>query len=109
MIFVYIRIYRAATKQTNAFRTGQKKTVGSSDGSTAITLRIHRGGYHKVDTQILPSVTTPSPVATSLLNNNNNNKKVENLNNKRNSLGIIRSFESQKKKSFFNFFYFLKR
>lgn len=48
MIFVYIRIYKAATRQINALRTGQKSNVKSSDG-TELTLRIHRGRYQKVD------------------------------------------------------------
>jgi hypothetical protein len=49
MIIVYIRIYRAATRQINAIKTGQKLNVKGSDGQ-ALTLRIHRGGYHGINT-----------------------------------------------------------
>jgi hypothetical protein len=48
MVIVYVRIYRAATRQMYALKTGQKVNVKAADG-TALTLRIHRGGYHKVD------------------------------------------------------------
>ena len=48
MVVVYIRIYRAATNQMNAIKTGQKFNVKTGDGSP-LTLRIHRGGYHKLD------------------------------------------------------------
>ena len=47
MIVVYIRIYRAATKQINALKSGQKLNVKSADG-TPLTLRIHRGKYHGI-------------------------------------------------------------
>ena len=47
MVVVYIRIYRAATNQMNAIKTGQKLNVKTGDGSP-LTLRIHRGGYHKL-------------------------------------------------------------
>ncbi|CAF0718653.1 unnamed protein product [Brachionus calyciflorus] len=43
MIFVYVRIYRAATRQMNALKTGQKLNCKTSDGKP-LTLRIHRGG-----------------------------------------------------------------
>ena len=48
MVVVYIRIYKAATRQMNALKSGQKVNVKSADG-TPLTLRIHRGGYHKVE------------------------------------------------------------
>jgi dopamine receptor D1-like len=64
MIFVYIRIYRAAVKQLQAFKTGVKvaspttkrkrKKKGVKDDDTVeneapdICLRIHRGKYHGV-------------------------------------------------------------
>ena len=48
MIIVYIRIYRAATRQVNAIKTGQKLNVKGSDGQ-ALTLRIHRGGYRGIN------------------------------------------------------------
>ena len=47
MIVVYIRIYRAATRQINALKSGQKLNVKSADG-TPLTLRIHRGKYHGI-------------------------------------------------------------
>jgi hypothetical protein len=67
MIFVYIRIYRAAIKQLEAFKTGvkvasptmkkkkKKKKGDLNDETTAdapadICLRIHRGKYHGVPT-----------------------------------------------------------
>lgn len=57
MIFVYIRIYRAAIKQLQAFKTGVKlapalkrKVVSENSTtinvSTDVCLRIHRGKYH---------------------------------------------------------------
>nr|QVK45764.1 G protein-coupled receptor [Proales similis] len=48
MVVVYIRIYRAATQQINALKSGQKMNVKTANGSP-LTLRIHRGGYHKVE------------------------------------------------------------
>ena len=68
MIFVYIRIYRAAIKQLQAFKTGvkvaspttkkkkKKKKKGDLTDETAqdeqpeICLRIHRGKYHGIPT-----------------------------------------------------------
>ncbi|CAF1057133.1 unnamed protein product [Adineta steineri] len=62
MIFVYIRIYRAAVKQLHAFKTGvkvaspttKKKKKGLKDDDTPLSappdvcLRIHRGKYHGI-------------------------------------------------------------
>lgn len=67
MIFVYIRIYRAAIKQLHAFKTGvklaspttkkkKKKAKGdltdepAQDVQPEICLRIHRGKYHGIPT-----------------------------------------------------------
>lgn len=77
MIFVYIRIYRAAIKQLHAFKTGvkvaspttkkKKKKKGAVNDETTINpppdicLRIHRGKYHGV-----PSLTRDS---SSTMNN----------------------------------------
>ena len=60
MVFVYIRIYRAAVKQLHAFKTGvkvaspttKKRKKGSKNDDTSsniqpdVCLRIHRGKYH---------------------------------------------------------------
>ena len=76
MIFVYIRIYRAAIKQMHAFKTGvkvaspttKKKKKGSKNTDTTVIvppdvcLRIHRGKYHGI-----PSVTRDS---SSTINTN---------------------------------------
>lgn len=76
MIFVYIRIYRAAIKQMHAFKTGvkvaspttKKKKKGLKNTDTPVNappdvcLRIHRGKYHGI-----PSVTRDS---SSTINNN---------------------------------------
>jgi hypothetical protein len=62
MIFVYIRIYRAAIKQLHAFKTGvkvaspttKKKKKGLKNDDTPVNvppdicLRIHRGKYHGI-------------------------------------------------------------
>jgi hypothetical protein len=47
MIVIYIRIYMTALVQVNALKIGEKRDVKASDG-TAMTLRIHRGGYRGV-------------------------------------------------------------
>ena len=57
MIFVYIRIYRAATRQMTALKTGHKVDVKSSDG-THLTLRIHRGGYNRGNSSLKETSTT---------------------------------------------------
>jgi hypothetical protein len=76
MIFVYIRIYRAAIKQLHAFKTGvkvaspttKKKKKGLKNDDTPVNvppdvcLRIHRGKYHGI-----PSLTRDS---SSTINNN---------------------------------------
>ena len=49
MIVVYMRIYRVAIRQMYALKTGRKLNCRLADG-TELTLRIHRGGYHKIDT-----------------------------------------------------------
>lgn len=64
MIIVYIRIYRAATKQVNAIRTGQKLNVKGSDGQ-ALTLRIHRGGYHGIKSEKKPTLKTNVPITNA--------------------------------------------
>jgi hypothetical protein len=75
MIFVYIRIYRAAIKQLHAFKTGvkvaspttKKKKKGLKNDDTPmivppdVCLRIHRGKYHGI-----PSLTRDS---SSTINN----------------------------------------
>jgi hypothetical protein len=87
MVVVYIRIYRAATNQMNAIKTGQKLNVKTGDGSP-LTLRIHRGGYHKlskVETNMAPngfkksSFRAPKCPTMSNLNEhtNRNSKKYE--------------------------------
>lgn len=43
MVFTYLQIYRAATKQTRSLRLG-RKLVHSSMGNGDMELRIHRGG-----------------------------------------------------------------
>lgn len=48
MIFVYVRMYRAATTQMNALKTGQKLNCKTADGKPLI-LRIHRGGTKTID------------------------------------------------------------
>lgn len=44
MIYVYIRIYRAAAQQINAIKAGRRTDIRSSDGQL-LSMRIHRGGY----------------------------------------------------------------
>jgi hypothetical protein len=75
MIFVYIRIYRAAIKQLHAFKTGvklaspttKKKKKGLKNDDTPLNvppdvcLRIHRGKYHGI-----PSLARDS---SSIINN----------------------------------------
>ena len=72
MIFVYIRIYRAAIKQMHAFKTGvkvaspttKKKKKGLKNDDTPmntqpdICLRIHRGKYHGIQTLTRDSAST---------------------------------------------------
>ena len=76
MIFVYIRIYRAAVKQLHAFKTGvkvaspttKKKKKGLKNDETPVNpppdvcLRIHRGKYHGI-----PSLTRDS--SSTIMNN----------------------------------------
>jgi hypothetical protein len=76
MIFVYIRIYRAAIKQLHAFKTGvklaspttKKKKKGLKNDETLlntppdICLRIHRGKYHAI-----PSLARDS--SSTIINN----------------------------------------
>lgn len=79
MIFVYIRIYRAAIKQLHAFKTGvklasptnkrkKKKKSDSKDDPTPenqpadICLRIHRGKYHGVPSLTRDSSSTMNPL-----------------------------------------------
>ena len=47
MMFVYIRIYRAAMAQTEGIKSGSKVTSDCplGDNGEQMTLRIHRGGY----------------------------------------------------------------
>ncbi|CAF0902633.1 unnamed protein product [Rotaria sordida] len=72
MIFVYIRIYRAAIKQLHAFKTGiklasperKKKKKGLKNDDTTIEpsadicLRIHRGKYHGIPSSTRDSLST---------------------------------------------------
>ncbi|CAF1585768.1 unnamed protein product [Rotaria sp. Silwood1] len=72
MIFVYIRIYRAAIKQLHAFKTGikltsptkKKKKKGLKNDNTTIEppadicLRIHRGKYHGIPSSTRDSLST---------------------------------------------------
>jgi dopamine D1-like receptor len=67
MIFVYIRIYRAATRQLHALKTGQKTNLKNSDG-TQMTLRIHRGRYH---------AASPAHKATNIKPTNSDNILLE--------------------------------
>jgi hypothetical protein len=81
MIFVYIRIYRAAIKQLHAFKTGVKITTTSkkrisSENSTTINvssdvcLRIHRGKYHGLTFDRDSSLTDNSLLHYSITNDN---------------------------------------
>jgi hypothetical protein len=81
MIFVYIRIYRAAIKQLHAFKTGVKITTTSkkkfsNDNSTTINvtsdvcLRIHRGKYHGLTIDHDSSFTDNSLSHYSIPNDN---------------------------------------
>ncbi|RNA03035.1 dopamine receptor 2-like, partial [Brachionus plicatilis] len=56
MIFVYVRMYRAATTQMNALKTGQKLNCKTADGKPLI-LRIHRGGANSQFKSINPKAT----------------------------------------------------
>jgi dopamine D1-like receptor len=47
MIFIYIRIYRTATRQMQFHLAGQKAFMKSSDGAES-ALRIHRGRYNSL-------------------------------------------------------------
>lgn len=67
MVIVYVRIYRAATRQMYALKTGQKMNVKAADG-TALTLRIHRGGYHAVDSNETNQTTSGSIKRKSVVN-----------------------------------------
>ena len=77
MIFVYIRIYRAAIKQLQAFKTGVKlaspttkrkrKKKGLKDDDTPmnsppdVCLRIHRGKYHGIPSMARESSSMVGP------------------------------------------------
>ncbi|UJR31494.1 hypothetical protein I4U23_018983 [Adineta vaga] len=83
MIFVYIRIYRAAIKQLEAFRTGvklaspttKKNKKGLKDDDTPdvaqpdICLRIHRGKYHGIPSIARESSSTFNPHEASRASN----------------------------------------
>ncbi|CAF4116302.1 unnamed protein product, partial [Rotaria magnacalcarata] len=72
MIFVYIRIYRAAIKQLHAFKTGikvasptkkrKRKGLNNQEDSVEppadICLRIHRGKYHGIPPSTRDSLST---------------------------------------------------
>lgn len=79
MIFVYIRIYRAAIKQLHAFKTGVKiasalKKRPRSENSTTLNvstdvcLRIHRGKYHGLTPDHDSSLTDHSVSHYSMTN-----------------------------------------
>ena len=79
MIFVYIRIYRAAIKQLHAFKTGVKISKGkptTTENSISITaspdvcLRIHRGKYHGITVDHESSLTDNSISHYSITNDN---------------------------------------
>jgi hypothetical protein len=83
MIFVYIRIYRAAIKQLHAFKTGVKlapalKNRLNNENSPTINvppdvcLRIHRGKYHGILINRGESLTDPTLSHYSIPNDNNN-------------------------------------
>lgn len=44
MVFTYLQIYRAATRQTRSLKLGQKLVSSMGNGDMELTLRIHRGG-----------------------------------------------------------------
>jgi hypothetical protein len=81
MIFVYIRIYRAAVKQLQAFKTGvkvaspttKKKKKGLKEDDTPLNpppdvcLRIHRGKYHGIPLSARESSSTVNPTEPSRL------------------------------------------
>lgn len=83
MIFVYIRIYRAAIKQLHAFKTGvklaspttkrHKKVLGEGETPTApppdICLRIHRGKYHGIPSTARESSSAVTPAEPGRLSN----------------------------------------
>ncbi|CAF0951283.1 unnamed protein product [Adineta steineri] len=85
MIFVYIRIYRAAIKQLHAFKTGVKvatsikpkikKQQSKDENIPTITvpadvcLRIHRGKYHGLQTDRESSATENSLSRCSITEN----------------------------------------
>jgi len=102
MIFVYIRIYRAAIKQLLAFKTGVKmtpalKNKGNHENSPSINvspdvcLRIHRGKYRGIQLDHESSLTDNSLSYYSMTNDNNNhiqiNKKVLSSEKSHQSLG----------------------
>ena len=81
MIFVYIRIYRAAIKQLHAFKTGVKMAATSkkrlaNENSTTINvtsdvcLRIHRGKYHGLTFDHESSLTDNSLSHYTIVNDN---------------------------------------
>lgn len=105
MIFVYIRIYRAAIKQLHAFKTGVKITTEKKRSSkkktntdtlqvvnapSDVCLRIHRGKYHGIRVERESSLTDNSLSHYSMTNDNHQiaiNKKQLSSEKSRQTLG----------------------
>ena len=76
MIFVYIRIYRAATRQMTALKTGRKVYVQSTDGAH-LTLRIHRGGYNRGNSNLKDNSFSESVKVPQATTSNGSSKIVK--------------------------------
>jgi len=117
MIFVYIRIYRAAIKQLHAFKTGvkvaksvkpKKKKRKNNENITPINvppdicLRIHRGKYRGIQLDRESSLTDNSLSHFSLTNDNSQstmNRKQISLDKSRQSIGKRLSKFSKEQKA----------
>ena len=114
MIFVYIRIYRAAIKQLHAFKTGvkvatsmkHKKSINDKNSPTInpspdVCLRIHRGKYHGIPPSQESSLTDNSLSHYSVTNDNYQpsiKNKVSSSEKSRQSLGKrISKFSKEQK------------
>ncbi|CAF0975118.1 unnamed protein product [Adineta ricciae] len=103
MIFVYIRIYRAAVKQLHAFKTGVKlaspttkrnrKGLKDDETPTApppdVCLRIHRGKYHGIPSTARESSSTATPAEPGRLSNSD--ERSTNLSTNKSSIPIKKS------------------